>query len=146
MSDKVFERGNGLCGTVLVREVLADAEGSGRVVWCGEEAVERGGEVFGPAAFGEAESAAEAFDFAAKIGVSRRVQNVDFGRAVMHRRIFSHDRDAALTFEIHRVHHTFDDAFVGTVKAGLTEHRVHQCRFAMVYVRDDGDIANVGKS
>ena len=35
MSDKVFKRGNGLCGTVLVRELLADAEGAGRVVWCG---------------------------------------------------------------------------------------------------------------
>ncbi len=84
-----------------------------------------------------------AFDFAAEIGVSGSVQNVDLGFAKMDGGVFGHDRDAALAFQIHGIHDALDDFFVGAIQAGLFEHGVNQRGFAVVYVSDDGDVANV---
>ena len=65
-----------------------------------------------------------AFDFAAEIGVSRRVDDIDFVIAVTHGSVLGHDGDAAFALEIHRVHDAIDDGFVVTIGAGLLEHGI----------------------
>jgi hypothetical protein len=83
-----------------------------------------------------------ALDFAAEIGVSGRVENIDFIIAVTNRGVFRHNRNAALAFQIHRIHHAVGDGFVVAESAGLFEHRVNQSRFAVVNVRDDSDVSD----
>jgi hypothetical protein len=83
-----------------------------------------------------------ALDLAPEIGVARRVEDVDLVIAVAHRGVFSHDRDAALALQVHRVHDALDYAFVGPEQPRLFEHRVYERGLAVVNVRDNGDVAN----
>ena len=53
------------------------------------------------------------------------------------------DRNTALTLEIVRVHDSFIDYFVRAEDTRLTKQLVNQCRFAVVNVRDDRDIAQI---
>jgi hypothetical protein len=46
-----------------------------------------------------------AFDFAAEVRVSRRVDDVDLHVAITNGGVLRHDSNAALTLEIHGVHH-----------------------------------------
>ena len=39
--------------------------------------------------------------------------------------------------------HSLHNLFVGTVDAALAQHRVHQSRFAMINVSNNGDIADI---
>ena len=83
----------------------------------------------------------DTLDLAAEVGVARRVDDVDFGVAVPHGGIFGHDRDAALTLEIVRVHDAVDDLLVFAVDARLLEHLVDERGLAVVDVGDDGDVS-----
>jgi hypothetical protein len=74
--------------------------------------------------------------------VPRRVHDIDFRAAIGERRILRQDGDAALALQIVRVHHAVDDFLVRAEDSALPQHGVHQRRFAVVHVRDDGDIAN----
>ena len=58
-------------------------------------------------------------------------------------RVFGQNRDAALTLQIVGVHDSFDQMLVGTKRAALAQHGVHQGGLAVVYVRDDSDVANI---
>ena len=53
------------------------------------------------------------------------------------------DGDAALFFEIVRIHHAFGDALVLAEGAGLLEQAVDERGLAMVDVGDDGDVAQL---
>jgi hypothetical protein len=53
------------------------------------------------------------------------------------------DRDAFLTLKIHRVHHPFLCRLVGAKSPGLAEEAIHQRRFAMINVSDNGYVPNV---
>ncbi len=103
------------------------------------------------AAVGHAE---HAFDFAAKVGVARRVDDVDavvasFLIVVIHRAVFGKDRDAPLTLERVGVH---DQAVLAALElvelgvpelAGLAKELVNQGGFPVVDVGDDGDVSEV---
>ena len=52
------------------------------------------------------------------------------------------DRDAALTLKVHAVQH-LRGHFTGLQRAGDLEEAVGQRRFAVVDVRDDGEVSNV---
>ena len=84
-----------------------------------------------------------ALDFAAKISVAGRVDDVDFVFAVTHRSVLSHDGDAALAFEVHRIHHALDDGFVVPIGTCLLEHGIDQGGLAVIDVCDNCDIANL---
>jgi hypothetical protein len=73
--------------------------------------------------------------------VARRVEDVDLKFAIAHGRILGHDRDSALAFEIHRVHHAVHHGLIFAMRARLLKHRVHERRLAVVDVGDDGDVA-----
>ena len=57
-------------------------------------------------------------------------------------RVLGENRDTALALQLVGIHHALDVVFVGTECAALIEHGVDQRGFAVVDVRDDGDIAN----
>ena len=59
-------------------------------------------------------------------------------------RLLGQDRDALLALEVARIHDPVDHGLVGAEGAGLAEHRVHERGLAVVDVRHDGDVAEVG--
>jgi hypothetical protein len=70
------------------------------------------------------------------------VDYVDLGVAVEHRGVLGGDRDAALAFEIHRVHDAVGDLFMRREGVALTEQPVDESGLSMVDVGDDGDVAD----
>ena len=68
------------------------------------------------------------------------------GLTTMHRGVLRENGDALLAFEVSGVHHAVDELGTLTEHSGLAEHRVDQRGLAMVDVRDDRDIAEVGDS
>ena len=87
--------------------------------------------------------AQRAFDFAAEIAVARRVDDVDLRVVEKQRRVLGENRDAALAFQVVRVHHALDEFLVGAKDAALAQHGIDQRGLAVVNVRDDRDIANI---
>src|ERR1019366_2897617 len=83
-----------------------------------------------------------ALHFAAKIGVAGRVHDIDFYAGVKHSRVLGKNRDAALAFQIVRVHDALGDGLVVAEGAALPEHGVHQRGLAVIHVGDNGDVAN----
>jgi hypothetical protein len=61
-----------------------------------------------------------------------------------HRGVLREDRDALLAFEIPRIEHPLGDVLVLAERAGLPEHGVDERGLAVVDVRHDGDVAEVG--
>ena len=74
--------------------------------------------------------------------MSRGVNDVDARALVVDRTVFGEDGDATLALEIVGIHHAFADSFVSSEGARLLEQAVDQRGFAMIDVRDDGDIAD----
>src|SRR5208282_2856172 len=83
-----------------------------------------------------------AFDFAAKIGVAGRVHDIDFYAGIKHSRILGKNSDAALAFQIVRVHDALGHGLVVAEGATLSKHGVNQRGFAVVHVGNDGDVAD----
>ena len=85
-----------------------------------------------------------ALDLTAEVGMTRRVDDVDLRLAVAEGRVLGEDRDPLLPLEVHRVEHALVDVLVGAEGAGLPEHRVDERGLAVVDVRDDRDVAEIG--
>jgi hypothetical protein len=83
-------------------------------------------------------------DLAAEVGVARRVDDVDLHPAVADGCVLGEDRDALLALEVHGVEHALGDVLVLAEGAGLPEERVDEGRLAVVDVRDDRDVAELG--
>ncbi|CDD60963.1 uncharacterized protein BN684_00859 [Clostridium sp. CAG:505] len=86
------------------------------------------------------------FYFAAEVRVSRCINDIDFGIAVMNGSILRQNGNAAFSFDIAAVHNTFLYHLIGTENTALAQHLVYQCGFAMVYVSNNGNISNVFNS
>jgi hypothetical protein len=84
-----------------------------------------------------------ALDFAAEVGVSGRIDNVDMRAFVLHRAILGQNRDAALPFEVIGIHDPLCDMLMRGEGAGLTQELVDQRGLAVVDVGDDCDVAYV---
>ena len=84
----------------------------------------------------------DALDFAAEVGVSGGINDVDLVVFPADGGVFRHDGDAAFAFEVHGVHHAFVHFGALGEGVGLAEELVNQGGFAMVYVGDDGDVAD----
>ena len=82
-----------------------------------------------------------ALHLAAKIGVARRVDDVDLAAFEVDGGVFGQDGDAALALQLVRVHHALGHLLVGAEGAGLAQHGVNQGGLAVVDMGDDGDIA-----
>ena len=84
-----------------------------------------------------------ALHFAAEISVARGIDNVDAASVPIDRGVLGQDRDAALAFELVRIHHAFlhlPELGEGT---GLTQELVDERRFAMIDMGDDGDVTQL---
>ena len=84
-----------------------------------------------------------AFHFTTEVAVARGVDDVDLDVVIEDGGILRQDSDAALAFELVRIHYAFGDRFVGTKGAALLQHGIHQGGFAVVDVRNNGDAQNV---
>ena len=71
------------------------------------------------------------------------INDVDPGAFPLDAGTFGQDRDAALTLDVIAVHRTLLGRFVFTIDAGLLEKFVNECRFAVVNVCDDRNIADI---
>jgi len=87
--------------------------------------------------------AQDTLDLAAEVGVARRVHDVDLGVAPADAGVLGEDGDAPLPLERVGVHHAFLDHLILTERSGLAEHLVDERGFAVVDVRDDGNITNL---
>ena len=85
-----------------------------------------------------------AFHFAAEIAVAGRVDDVDLGAVKAHAGDLGENGDAALAFQIVRIHDALGDLFVGAENAALAEHGVDQRGLAVVDVRNDSDVTDGG--
>jgi hypothetical protein len=85
----------------------------------------------------------DAFHFTAEIGVTRRIDDVDFRITDMDGRVLGQNRDSALALEIARVHDAIADSLVAFESTGLAEQEVDEGGFAMVDVRDDADVSKM---
>ena len=84
-----------------------------------------------------------ALDLAAKVGVAGGVDDVDLDALIHAGAVLGQDGDAALALNIAGVHHALGHLLVGTERAGLFEHLIHQRRLAVVDVGDDRDVAQI---
>ena len=85
--------------------------------------------------------AQHAFHLATKVGVARRIDNVDVHTFIIDRQILGQDGDAPLLFQIVRIHDPFGDMLVSRKGARLLQQFVDQRGFAVVDVGNDGDVA-----
>jgi len=84
-----------------------------------------------------------ALHLASEVGVAGRVHDVDLHVLVVDGRVLGHDGDALLALQVDRVHDPLGHVLVGAEDARLPQHGVHEGRFAVIDVRDDGDVADV---
>ena len=82
-----------------------------------------------------------AFHFAAKIGVARRVHDVDLAAGEVDGGVLGENRDATLALEFIGVHHALGHLLVGAKGSRLAQHGVDEGGLSMVHMGDDGDIA-----
>ena len=80
---------------------------------------------------------------AAEVGVTRGVNYVYLRVAIPHGGVLCHDGDAALTFEIVRVHDALHDLLILAVNAGLLEHFIDKSGLAVVNVCNNGDVSKL---
>jgi hypothetical protein len=82
-----------------------------------------------------------ALDFAAEVGVSRGVDDVDVGAFEVDGAVLREDGDPALLFQVVGVHDPLGDGLVRGEGAGLTEQLVDEGGLAVVNVGDNGDVS-----
>ena len=87
--------------------------------------------------------AQHAFHFAAEVGVSRGVHDVDVVAVVFDGGVFGQNGDAAFFFKVVAVHHALVHLLVFAEGAGLAQELVHQRGFAVVHVSNDGNVADI---
>ncbi len=82
--------------------------------------------------------------FAAEVAVPRCVHDIDSDALISDGGVFGQDGDAALALELVRVHNALDHFLVFLEDTALPEHRVDERGLAVVHVRDDRNVADVG--
>lgn len=86
--------------------------------------------------------AQDTFHFATKVGVTGRVDDIEFRTVPTHGRVLAR-MVIPLALERIRVHHTLGDDLILAERTGLAQHLVHQGGFPVVDVRDNCNVADV---
>ena len=76
-------------------------------------------------------------DLTAEVRVSGGIDDVDLDVLVMHGGVLRQNGNAALLFDVARVHHSGHGLLIFTVDAALLQHLVHKGGLAVVNVGDD---------
>ena len=84
-----------------------------------------------------------ALHLAAEVGVARRIDDVDFHPVVRDRDVLRQDGDAALALLVVAVQHALFHLLVFAEYARRVQQPIDDGGFAVVDVRDDGNVANV---
>ena len=71
------------------------------------------------------------------------IDYVDFRTLIVEGGVFCEDGNSSFSFDIAAVHNSFGNDFVASENVVLLQKRVHERGFAVVYVRDYGDISYV---
>src|SRR5213078_1139275 len=82
-------------------------------------------------------------DFAAKIGVTRCIDDVDPVTLPLKSCILRTNRDSFFALEIHRIHHALLDFLIGAKRPRLAQQLIDQRSLAVIDVRNDGDITDL---
>ncbi len=82
-----------------------------------------------------------ALDFAAEVGVTGRVNDVDPEATPLDGGVFGENGDTALALEVVCVHDAFDLTEALAERARLLQQPIDEGGLAMVDMRDDGDVA-----
>jgi hypothetical protein len=82
-------------------------------------------------------------DLTAKVGVPRRIDQIDFDAVIRDARILGANGDPTFPFLIHRIQDPLPHLIDLTMDAGLAQHGINQSRLAVVNVGDDGDVTDV---
>ena len=85
----------------------------------------------------------DALHLAAKVGMARRIDDIDPRVLPGDRRRLGDDRDPTLLFEIVRIHDPLGDPLILAKSAGLLEQTVHKRRLAVIDMSYNGDIAEL---
>ncbi len=75
--------------------------------------------------------------------MSGSINDIDFNTAISNCRIFCQDGDSAFAFLVIAIHNKFAYVLVLTEDMALLEQAIHQRRFAVVDVGNNGNIADV---
>jgi hypothetical protein len=86
--------------------------------------------------------AQDALDFAAKVGVTGRVHDVDLGSMPANRCVLRQDGYAPLALERVGIHHALNDDLILPECSRLPEHFVDESGLAVIDVSDDCDVSN----
>ena len=84
-----------------------------------------------------------ALHLAAEIGMARRVDDVEPGAAIFHRRAFGENGDAPFALQIARVQGALRHLLVVADGAGLAQQAVHQRGLAVIHMGDDGEVPQI---
>ena len=84
------------------------------------------------------------FYFTTKVSVPWGVYDIDAMVVVINRGVLRKNGNPLFSFEVVGVHYTLSNLFVCTKGTTLAQHLVYECRFTMVNVRNNSDIANFG--
>jgi hypothetical protein len=73
--------------------------------------------------------------------VSRRIKDVDFGVFITDRNVFGRNGNAPFPFQIAGIQNQFSRLPVVPENSARVKDFIHQRRFSVIDVRDDGDIS-----
>ena len=82
-------------------------------------------------------------DFAAEIGVTRSIDDVDPITVPLKSGVLGANGDSFFALQIHRIHHAFFNLLIGAKRARLPQQLIDQRRLAVIDVRNDGDITDL---
>jgi hypothetical protein len=74
--------------------------------------------------------------------VAWRIKDVDLGVTPFDGTVLGSDGNSPLSLKIHAVHDALGDLLIGAEETALSEEVVNEGRLAVVYVRDDRDVAD----
>src|SRR5207302_7836297 len=86
----------------------------------------------------------DALDCSAKVRMAGGIDDVDLGAAQRQGNVLRQNGDAALALEVVRVENALSSQLAFAKQTRLAQHLVDQGRFAMVDVRNNCHITNVG--
>jgi hypothetical protein len=87
-----------------------------------------------------------ALNLATKVGVSRRINNINLNTVIFNSSVLRQNRDTALALNIVRVHHARCNLLILAENLTLLQQRVYQSRFTMVNVGNNCNIADIFSS
>ena len=87
----------------------------------------------------------DAFDFAAKIGMPRRINDVDVVIVVFERSVLGLDGDTLFALQVHGVHDPFFRrlGLIGAERPGLFQQTIHQRGLAMINMGDNCNVSDM---